>query len=53
MADESRNVLVVTFDDSSEFAKMFICVCVCMWACVVIVDRMHLLSSDTVGGTHS
>ena len=53
MADESRNVVVVTFDDSSEFAKMFMCVCVCMWACVAIGHWMHLLSSDTVGGTHS
>ena len=33
MADESRNVLVVTFDDSSEFAKMFMCVCVYVGMC--------------------
>ena len=44
MADESRNVLVVTFDDSSEFAKMFMCVCVCghVWLLAIGCIYCHL-----------
>ena len=32
MSDESRNVLVVTFEDSAEPVK--VCACVCVRACV-------------------
>ena len=30
MSDESRNVLVVTFEDSAEPVKVCVYVCVCM-----------------------
>ena len=30
MSDESRNVLVVTFEDSAEPVKVCACVCACM-----------------------
>ena len=36
MSDESRNVLVVTFEDSTEPVKVCVCVCVCVM-CVVCV----------------
>ena len=40
MSDESRNVLVVTFEDSAESVKVCACVCgVCVWCvwCVCVV----------------
>ena len=43
MSDESRNVLVVTFDDSAEPVKVCVCVCVLCGVCSVCVCvRLHV-----------
>ena len=67
MSDESRNVLVVTFEDSANPVKVCTCVhacvcvcvctCVCACACVCVcwsLDTGHIryLLADPVGGTH-
>ena len=61
MSDESRNVLVVTFEDSAEVVKVCVCehVCVvCVWcvcsvcACVCVhVCETLLWSFSCVGGS--
>ena len=37
MSDESRNVLVVTFENSAESVVVSVCVCVCVCVCGVCV----------------
>ena len=41
MSDESRNVLVVTFEDSAESVKVCVCVCVCV-VCVCVCASVHV-----------
>ena len=42
MSDESRNVLVVTFEDSAEVVKVCVCVCVPLCVCGVCVVCAHV-----------
>ena len=37
MSDESRNVLVVTFEDSTEPVKVYVCASACVWCVCVCV----------------
>ena len=36
MSNESRNVLVVTFEDSAESVKVCVCVCACLSMCMCV-----------------
>ena len=40
MSDESRNVLVVTFEDSAEPVKVCACPCMCVHACACVCACM-------------
>ena len=37
MSDESRNVLVVTSEDSAESVKVYVCASACVWCVCVCV----------------
>ena len=39
MSDESRNVLVVIFEDSAGTVKVCMCSCVCVCMCVCVCVR--------------
>ena len=41
MSDESRNVLVVTFEDAVEPVKVCVCMCACVCVCVCVCVRVH------------
>ena len=44
MSDESRNVLVVTFEDSEEPVKVCACPRMCVHACACVCGYVELLS---------
>ena len=50
MSDESRSVLVVTFEDSAEPVKVCVCVCVRVCVCVHVCETL-LWSFLYVGGS--